>query len=56
MEYGEGSYTISVEWPYESGNDEQDTFWGEAAYDFNEENPNTASLSLTIILIAQQIE
>lgn len=31
---GTGKFQISVSWPFESGNDEWDSEWGEKAYDF----------------------
>ena len=51
---GEGKFTIKVEWPYESGDDEKDTYWGEKAYEFNKNNPDKTSLKLKIFLIAEQ--
>lgn len=51
---GEGLYTITVEWPYESGDDETDTYWGEKAYEFSQNNPDKSSLQLSLFLIAEQ--
>lgn len=51
---GHGEFTISVVWPYESGNDEIDTYWGQRAYEYNKEEPNGTSLQLVLQLIAQQ--
>jgi len=36
---GVGQFIISLEWPYESGDDELDTEWGERAYEFYSLNP-----------------
>lgn len=36
---GEGTFTVTVEWPFESGDDELDTFWGNKAYEFYSLNP-----------------
>lgn len=52
---GEETITISVSWPYESGNDENDTYWGSEAYAFHIANPSTPSISLTIKITAYQI-
>lgn len=51
---GEGNFTITVEWPYESGDDETDTLWGEKAYTFSKEHPDESSLHLSLFLIAEQ--
>lgn len=51
---GEGTYTITISWEYESGDDELDTEWGEKAYDFYEENPDEPALSISLELIARQ--
>ena len=51
---GEGLFIISVEWPYESGDDEADTYWGEKAYEFYQNNPDKSSLHLSLFLIAEQ--
>lgn len=51
---GEGSFTISITWPFESGNDELDTEWGEKAYDFYEKNGDISSLHIELELIAEQ--
>ena len=29
-------YTFAMSWPYESGDDVQDTYWGNMAYDYHE--------------------
>ena len=53
---GAGKYTITITWPYESGDDTTDTYWGQKAYDFYEENgDDSTSLSLVVKLIAEQI-
>lgn len=53
---GEELISITVTWPYESGNDEKDTYWGERAYTFHEENPDSPSIDLLVKLTAYQIE
>ena len=47
--------TIEVSWPYESGNDELDTYWGNKAYDFHKANPDSPSILLVIKISASQI-
>ena len=51
---GEGTYTLSVVWPYESGDDETDTEWGIAAAEYKESNPSDPSITLTLKLIITQ--
>lgn len=49
-----GSFTISVKWPFESGNDQLDTLWGESAYDFYNLNPNKECIEMNIQIKAIQ--
>ena len=51
---GTGSFTINVTWPFESGNDELDTQWGEEAYEYYETNGDSSSLHIILELIAKQ--
>lgn len=53
-EDGEGVFTISLEWPFESGNDELDTYWGEQAYTFFSTHPQEASIDIEMNIIATQ--
>lgn len=48
------SITIRVYWPYESGNDELDTEWGNRAYDYHEANPDSPSITLVLKISATQ--
>lgn len=52
---GEGLFSVTVEWPFESGNDELDTEWGNKAYEYYSLNPGEKSIELEINLTAQQI-
>lgn len=53
-EVGETTYSINVIWPYESGDDALDTYWGTKAYDFIKANPNESCISMKVkIFIAQ---
>lgn len=51
---GYGSFHVKVEWPFESSNDELDTYWGERAYEYYSLHPNMKSLEITIKLMAIQ--
>lgn len=52
---GNGSFCVTVEWPFESGNDELDTEWGNKAYEYYLENAEAKSVEIEITLLAQQI-
>lgn len=53
---GESIITINVKWPYESGDDAEDTKWGTLAYDYHSEHSEEASISLIVKVTAVQIE
>lgn len=53
-ESGKGSFKIRVVWPYESGNDELDTFWGNKAYEFYSLKSDEKCIELKMKLIATQ--
>ena len=52
---GDGKFTISVKWPYESGDDEKDTLWGNKAYEYYELNKDKKSIEIQLELEAKQI-
>lgn len=47
-------FKIKVEWPFESDNDELDTYWGERAYEFHSLHPDRISLQIVVKLMAIQ--
>lgn len=49
-------YNVSVAWPYESGDDLADTYWGNLSYDYQQNNPGASSIVLQIKIIATQQE
>ena len=51
---GNGLFSVNVKWPYESGNDELDTYWGNEAYDFHEKNKDKESIELNLVISAVQ--
>ncbi len=51
---GNGKFTISLDWNFESGDDEADTTWGNKAYEFYELHPDENSIELKLTLIATQ--
>lgn len=53
-EIGSTKYTIRLYWPYESGDDDLDTYWGNKAYEYNSTNPNSSSLNFRIRVRAIQ--
>lgn len=52
---GEGLFTITVEWPFESGDDAKDTLWGNKAYEYYKTHPNKKCIELEMELAADQI-
>ncbi len=53
-EMGESDFEFSVVWPFESGDDEEDTYWGSKSYDFHEENPEDSGVVIDIKISAIQ--
>lgn len=52
---GNGTFTITVTWPFESGDDTTDTQWGERTYNYLQQNGQDANcLSIEFYLIAKQ--
>lgn len=52
---GNGMFSVTVEWAFESGDDELDTLWGNKAYDYYLKNSEGKSIEIELTLIAQQI-
>lgn len=52
---GPGLFSVTVEWPFESGDDELDTLWGNKAYEYYSVHPGEKSVEIEITLIAQQL-
>lgn len=53
---GKGEFSLSVTWPYESGDDAKDTYWGNKAYLFKKSNASVPSISLVVKINAIQVE
>ena len=51
-----GQFIINVNWPFDSGNDELDTYWGNKAYEYYSLNPGKQSIILKLELIATQLQ
>lgn len=45
---GEESFVVKVNWPYESGDDEKDTYWGNEAYKYHLQYPTETMITLNI--------
>ena len=41
------AFTIDIVWPYESGDDATDTYWGNYAYTFLNSHPTSSCISVT---------
>lgn len=53
---GTATFTLSVVWPYESSKgDEVDTYWGDKAYQFHQENPDLPCIELKVQITATQV-
>lgn len=52
---GNGKFIISLDWKFESGDDEADTLWGNKAYEFYSLNPGENSIEIKMTLMASQI-
>ena len=50
------TYTISINWPYESGDDELDTYWGTRAYSYRETYPDDPCITLQVKIVVSQSE
>ena len=51
---GNGSFRITVEWPFESGDNAKDTEWGNRAYEYYSLHPGENCIELKLILKATQ--
>lgn len=51
---GIGKFKISLDWEFESGDDETDTTWGNKAYEFYSLNPGENSIEIKMTLMATQ--
>ncbi len=51
---GESDFLINIIWPFESGDDEADTYWGNLAYDYAQENPASPGIVISVRLFATQ--
>lgn len=52
---GSGIFSVTLDWPFESGDDELDTLWGNKAYEYYSINPGKKSIQIQLKLSAQQI-
>ena len=48
------TYTLTVTWPYESGDDDTDTYWGTSAYTYKESYPSSPSIELLVKITITQ--
>lgn len=52
---GPGLFNVTVEWPFESGDDVLDTLWGNKAYEYYSTNPGKKSIEIEVKLTAKQL-
>lgn len=55
-ENGSATFIIMLKWDFESGDDALDTAWGERAYEYNKNYPNSPSIHAEIEVRATQEE
>lgn len=53
---GTGLFTVNVTWPYESGDDELDTLWGNKSYNYKQNNPDDPGIVIKLKLTVSQIK
>lgn len=53
--YDSTTFSVNIVWPYESGNDTLDTFWGKESYTFKQENPSENEIELLVKVVAGQV-
>ncbi|MDD6271948.1 MAG: hypothetical protein PUA90_00305 [bacterium] len=51
---GEAVLNIGVAWPLDSDTDEEDSYWGNLAYEYQQTNPNAPSIKISIVIKAEQ--
>lgn len=51
---GTAHFTMTVSWPYESGDDELDTYWGKQSYAFQAANPGVNEIEVSVKIVATQ--
>lgn len=49
-----GTFSVQLDWPYESGNDELDTFWGKKSYQYQQDYPDETQIEINVKLTASQ--
>ena len=54
--YGSTQFTLTVQWPYESGDDAEDTYWGQQAYQFISNNPGQPCIEMSVKISAIQTQ
>ena len=55
-EMGSTRFSLNVTWPYESGHDELDTYWGKQSYQFLDTNPGVPSIEISVKISAIQTQ
>ncbi len=48
------SFRVGLDWPYESGNDELDTYWGKKSYSYKQDYPGEKQIEIIVKLTASQ--
>ena len=52
---GESTFLTAINWPFESGDDEEDTYWGRLAANYKEGHPTEPSITLKVKIFIEQV-
>ena len=55
-ETGDATFTTSVSWAYESGDDAEDTYWGHRAYTYKQAHPHDPCITLKVKIYITQAQ
>lgn len=50
----QATFSLGVVWPYESGDDVRDTYWGDLAYTFKNNHPTEPCITISLTITAIQ--
>ena len=53
---GESTFKSVINWPFESGDDEEDTYWGKLAAEYKSTNPTESSIKVKVKIYIVQVD
>ena len=48
------TFAVQLDWPYESGDDALDTYWGKKSYSYQQEHPEEKQIQIVVKITASQ--